>query len=595
MSARYWPAGEPERQALRFVLAGLGFLLFLAFAALWSVRIATGWALGQADARLVVQAVAVAEGMAEHPRSLSAPGAVQKLRLGGALQAGLYGDDGVLLEQAAFLPDSAGVPAQLPQDLLPRGTSPRSTWGSGLEEGLIFVAVPLKGGEVLRIAFDGSAAAAARRNLSVLTWVIPTGALALVALTVPFYRRILTPLHNLSRTAQKAGGLLDATAAAPPPPPAEAVATFARTIDQLRQRTEQLEELRRREKARADALASTYDTLIRAHPGGLLAVDGLGRLSDASPPARRALYLPDDAVGNDANEALSSIPELTAAVQAAMAGVPTLSREIRSGTAPGGRVLAVTAVPMAEADGRRLGCLVFLDDLSSVKALERELAMRREMAALGEMSAGIAHEFRNATATILGYARLAASARDDAERARYLDGVRSEAEHVVKVTGDFLLFARPERVVRSPLDLGALAADVVAEERMSAGAVELEVDGQLGQVEADPALLRRALVNLVRNAREAAVSSPAPRVRITGRPGPDGTTLLTVEDSGPGIPDERVPKLFVPFATTKEAGTGLGLSLVGKIVTLHGGTIRVERSEALGGAAFVVSLPVGPA
>ncbi len=230
-----------------------------------------------------------------------------------------------------------------------------------------------------------------------------------------------------------------------------------------------------------------------------------------------------------------------------------------------------------------------IEERTAVKRLERELSFRRELAALGEMSAGIAHEFRNATAAILGYARLAGAAGDAEARARHLARIRSEAEHVARVTGDFLLFARPERLHLAPVALAPLVEEVLAEGRATCPGAAFSAEGAFPEFEADAALLRRALVNLVRNAAEAA--GDGGRVAVRGEPTGDGGLALVVEDSGPGVSPEAAKKLFVPFTSTKEGGTGLGLSLVAKIAALHGGSVAASRSAALGGAAFRLDLP----
>ena len=180
-----------------------------------------------------------------------------------------------------------------------------------------------------------------------------------------------------------------------------------------------------------------------------------------------------------------------------------------------------------------------------MKKLERELSFRRELASLGEMSAGIAHEFRNATAAILGYARLAGTADDPESRQRHLARIRAEAEHVARVTGDFLLFARPERLQVAPVDLSELVDEVVAEGRATSPAARFSVEGDLPVRDADAALLRRALVNLVRNAAEAA--GEAGRILVRGESTPDGAFVLTVEDSGPGIAPEAVAEALRPL------------------------------------------------
>ena len=226
----------------------------------------------------------------------------------------------------------------------------------------------------------------------------------------------------------------------------------------------------------------------------------------------------------------------------------------------------------------------------SASRLERELSSQRELARLGEMSAGIAHEFRNATATILGYARLAAQSGDAAARARHLAAIGAEAEHVARFTGDFLFFARPERLELLPTDLGSLVREIAAEQREMTPGPVIDVEGVFTTAAVDAALFRRALVNLLRNAVEAAKA----RIVIRGEGAADGHARVAVEDDGPGVAPEVLPKLFVPFVSTKDGGTGLGLALVAKIAALHRGTVAAERSPALGGARFVLAVPERP-
>jgi signal transduction histidine kinase len=393
----------------------------------------------------------------------------------------------------------------------------------------------------------------------------------------------------MAETARGAEGLVGEESS--PEGPRSALATFRRTVDELRRRTGELEEMRRNAEARADALAVTAQTLVRSHPGGLLVVEASGRLAEANPAARQLLELPDSLVGQAATIAFAEWPTVADAAARALRGEPTLGREAMRGDATSARQLAVTAVPIVDATAALLGALVFLEDRTAVKRLERELSFRRELAALGEMSAGIAHEFRNATAAILGYARLAGTADDPESRKRHLARIRAEAEHVARVTGDFLLFARPERLLLAPVDLAELVDEVAAEGRATSPAAALSVEGSFPSLDADAALLRRALVNLVRNAAEAAGETG--RILVRGETTPDGAIVLAVEDSGPGIAPEAMAKLFVPFTSTKADGTGLGLSLVAKIASLHGASVTAGRSEALGGAAFRIAFPPG--
>jgi signal transduction histidine kinase len=575
------------------VTGAIVFVLFLAGTSLVGIRSSTAWALRQRTLRVEAEVRAVVELTAGSGSSRafgSDPRLTALLRSHQALQAAIFDADGTLLSQAGFLPAAPLAPIRLERAELPAGPEPvltRTEVG-----GLPALAATLRvddGSRIVRVLYDASSVVAAERMVIVFTIAIPAGAVLLVLLVAPVLRRLLGPLQALAETARGAEGLVGEEAS--PGGPRAALATFQRTIDELRRRSQELDEMRRNAEARADALAVTSETLVRSHPGGLLVVEASGVLAEANAPAQHLLGLSPSSVGTPAPEALADWPPVADAAARALKGEPTLGREVVRGDATSARQVAVTAVPVTDAGGALLGALVFLEDRTAVKRLERELSFRRELASLGEMSAGIAHEFRNATAAILGYARLAGTAVDAPSRERHLARIRAEAEHVARVTGDFLLFARPERLQRSAVDLAALAEDVAAEGRATSPGVTLSVEGELPTIDADAALLRRALVNLVRNAAEAAGEDG--RVVVRGERMTEGTLALTVEDSGPGVAPEAVPKLFVPFSSTKAGGTGLGLSLVAKIASLHGAAVSAGRSEALGGASFRISFPPG--
>ena len=243
-------------------------------------------------------------------------------------------------------------------------------------------------------------------------------------------------------------------------------------------------------------------------------------------------------------------------------------------------------------DEPREAVATFARTIEELRKRSEEVGMLRlrELAALGEMSAGIAHEFRNATATILGYVRLADGNVGEPSRKRHLEAIRTEAEHVARVTGDFLFFARPGALDAQPTDLDELVREVVAEESLSGEKVDYQVEGTFGEAAVDPLLVRRALVNLLRNAAEAA-SSGVKEGRVLVRAEQSGELVaIAVEDDGPGVPPDEAPRLFVPFHSTKDSGTGLGLALVARIAALHGGVASQDSSPRLGGARFLMTL-----
>lgn len=583
-----------EREVRAFVLGGFAFLLVLALLSLLAFRKASAWGIVETRARLVSESRAIGDslsGQVSRGSQLATGGrcAAFLVRFR-TLGAAVYGKDGFQKSEAGFLPAAGRSPGRLPLDQRPEGAGPTIV-SSGEDDGEAVVSLLLVSGETLRLVWNAPQIRAARRAERILSLVVPAGGAALLLLLVPFLRRLMRPLRALAEAARGAGGVVPASPSAADDEAEEAVTIFRRTIEELRLRTSELEEMRRREKERADVLAVTARTLVGSHPGGVLVVDDSGRLTEANEPARRLLGLAEDAVGRRAAEALEAWPALCGAVERAARGEPTSGEESPAGddTASGAPAVGITAAPVSGPEGRRLGTLLFLEDRTTTRRLERELSRRRELAALGEMSAGIAHEFRNSTATLLGWARLASSRAAGEGRERALAGVTSEAEHVARVTGDFLLFARPERLAPARFDLARLVAEVVDEERMAGErGPSFEIEGGPVEVDADAALVRRALVNLVRNARESGATRVLVRAaRVEGK----GAEVV-VEDDGPGLPEDLPPeRLFIPFATTKESGTGLGLALARKIAALHGGAVDAGPSERLGGALFRLRLP----
>jgi signal transduction histidine kinase len=580
-----------EREVRLVIVGGLAVLLFLAGTAAVVLRNTAAWGGGESLRRLIAETRAVADRLERAPDPAfalaSEPSLTRLLRDMNARGAALYGARGERVADAPFLPGAGLAPAALPPAEQP---SPDAVVTGG-ESGAPSVAVGLPGGRVLRIVWDGTSIAEARRNARILSIAVPAAAAILILLVVPFLRRLSEPIDALTETARGAGGLVPA-ARAGGDEAETAIATFQRTVEELKKRTAELEDLRRSEQRRADDLAVTADTLVRSHPGGLVVVDASGRVTQANAPARELLGLGGGNLGEGAEAAVDAVPALRAATEAARKGAPTLSREVALGAGGDARLLEVTAVPILDAGKSVMGVLLFLEDRTNTRRLERELSSRRELAALGEMSAGIAHEFRNATGTILGWARLAAKTSDPAALARQLDAIQAEAEHVARVTGDFLFFARKEQLEPGPCDLRALALEIVEEQRVLTPGVLVSAEGTFAPARADAALVRRALVNLVKNACEAAATGGgAGRVVLIGEGAAAGFARIAVEDDGPGVPEEAAGKLFVPFYSTKDGGTGIGLALVAKIALLHGGAVTFERSPALSGARFILTLP----
>jgi signal transduction histidine kinase len=255
----------------------------------------------------------------------------------------------------------------------------------------------------------------------------------------------------------------------------------------------------------------------------------------------------------------------------------------------------VTASPLFDDSGEVHGAVCLFSDLTDVVALEEQLRLKDSLARLGELTAGLAHEFRNGLSTIHGYARLVDLDQLPPSYRPYVEGIRQETDALGEVVTNFLAFARPTELVLGPVDLRAVVARVVSEVRadVEGRGGSLSVSGEFGIVEGDDVLLRQAIGNLLRNAAEAATAAAVPP-RIAVESSVDvgqHVARLAVHDNGPGVDPSMADRIFTPFFSTKGRGTGLGLALVQKIVVTHNGRIAVGVSP-LGGAVFQLTLPL---
>lgn len=246
---------------------------------------------------------------------------------------------------------------------------------------------------------------------------------------------------------------------------------------------------------------------------------------------------------------------------------------------------------------------------SEVVRLRRELASAdaqlqrsKRLSALGEMAAGIAHEVRNPLAAIQLYASMITQDLDAldgefGEPLRCATEIASAVRGLDGIVGDVLSFAREVEPQPAPLVVADVFERVIsihqpAIESARVTVNRIYIDKPDLIVSADPELLHRALLNLVRNAVDAMSQIESSRVLTLGAREAEDSLILSISDTGPGIDRDAVDRLFNPFFTTRATGTGLGLAIVHRIVDAHGGTISVTDNHQAGqGAVFELSLP----
>ncbi len=379
-------------------------------------------------------------------------------------------------------------------------------------------------------------------------------------------------------------------------PTAFMAASMQAVIKKLKEQEKELEALHRAERERAQHTERLSEAVTRNMPAGLLLLNSAGLITSANPAAEAALGVRSLAYRRY-DEVLGAGSGLTQLVASCLTQGRTFRREEVEYLTPSRelRQLGVTISPVMNNANEIAGAICLLSDLTELAALQKQIHMKENLAALGELSAGIAHEFKNALATISGYAQLIRSeARPGTELHEHGEQILRQTRSLTHVVTEFLKFARPLELADEQVDLRPMIDRVAAEITETVPGVPITADGDFGEVSGDDALLRQAFLNLARNAAEAASGNPAGgRVIIRGEldnSGPIHGQRISISDNGPGIPPESLTKIFMPFYTTKANGTGLGLAVVQKIIVQHGGTIEA-RNHPLGGAEFIVWLP----
>lgn len=340
--------------------------------------------------------------------------------------------------------------------------------------------------------------------------------------------------------------------------------------------------------------------IISSMAEGLIGIDPSGRMIVANPLARDLLRIGSESVpGAD----LGSLIDLddSGIRETLEAGKPVIHREI-SWTPPTGDSipLSVSATPITGRNGKRQGVVVLIQDLRDIKRLEAEVRRSEKLAAVGRLAASVAHEIRNPLSSIRGFAGyLAARLNDWPKEKQYAEIMVDEVDRINRVITDLLFLSRPRLPEMAPVSVSALLRHVAALVHRDAAergvAVQCDATETPGEIVVDRNQMTQVLLNLVINALNA-VTDGTGAVDLGSAEAPDGNSVdIWVEDNGCGIPASERQRIFEPFFTSRDNGTGLGLTIVRNLVEGHGGSIRWHspppgRSK---GTRFVIRLPRG--
>ena len=382
--------------------------------------------------------------------------------------------------------------------------------------------------------------------------------------------------------------------------------TFQSVIAQLQAQQQELKRLSEQAGARADSAERFSERIVASMPTGLIAFDSSGHATVINRPARGLFEDERHAPGEHLRVIFANVPALADMVEACLSSGRLFRREeIEAANGSGQpKRLGATVAPIDPGESGSRGVLCLITDITEVTRLREQVALKRNLESLGEMSAGLAHEFKNAMAALHGYAQFLQSVDHDEQGKAAADALLQEVRNLSEMITAFLNFARPQPLQLEDVSLDELIDDCAQElaPLFEERRVELNIESSSApgaqasslQVRADLRLLRPTRLNLLRNASEAIPDGKTDR-RVTIRSSSETEqgkhwAAISIKDTGDGIAPADLRKIFIPFFTTKSKGHGVGLALAHRVITEHGGTLTAANAPD-GGAVFTIQLP----
>ncbi len=380
-----------------------------------------------------------------------------------------------------------------------------------------------------------------------------------------------------------------------------AVLTFQKVIAELQAKEKRLQELYAQQKQRAASLERYNEYVLHAMPSGVISCDTDGRLTHFNTAAASILAIgAEPAIGKGYERVLEPFPVLVELVASTLrSGQANRITELQLSNRAGERLwVSLNSSILRDSDGQARGAMVLINNLTELKRLESAMMLREHMAALGEMSAGLAHQLRNSMGAIVGFAQLLNKPDAGGQNLEAMSAmILKEARTTGEMLDRFLRLSRPSELVLSEISLEELTSAIqlhfhqqLLDRRLQ---LKFTIADNLPALLADQVLLLNILTNLVQNAIHASSDGSSIELAVLSDL-PRREMVLSVSDHGHGIAPEELQNIFTPFYTSGKAdGTGLGLALVQKWAAAHGG--RIECSSVLGaGSRFTLHLPLSP-
>lgn len=466
--------------------------------------------------------------------------------------------------------------------------------------------LPLKGNEILMVEAKAEPLKIIDNAFRLDVLMRLVGLLAVAVSTIFFLKAVLKPYRMIKKKAKDAKLPIPSKFEGADQDIDFVVDTFQKVIAELKEKEAKLQKLYQESRQKAKDLSRYNEYILGSMNSGLIICDTGGLITHFNKEAQNILDLhEDETLNRNCSVVLAEQGHLAELVKEALENHKVyLPKEMQIARKDKGRIwVSVNSSLVRDEDNKLMGVVLLINDLSDIKDLQREVAIKDKMAALGEMAGGLAHQLRNSVAAILGFGKLLKKMiPKDESNQEIIDGIIKESNLTEEMLRKFLSFAKPQNISLEEMDLEKIMEDVLnsLEDKIKQWKVKIykRYEKKLEPIFGDRLLLKQCFQNLVQNAIEAIPQGGIIQISIrqerwNKRKYSKGVEFMEVKitDNGEGIPLENLERIFNPFFTSKERGTGLGLSLVRKIITMHNGRIEVE-SQIKKGSTFKVYLPV---
>jgi two-component system sensor histidine kinase PilS (NtrC family) len=352
---------------------------------------------------------------------------------------------------------------------------------------------------------------------------------------------------------------------------------------------------------RIGMLQSIQHNILNSFPSGFISVDCDNKVTFLNSSAARLLHLPrSECLGRDVAEVFVADENDSNPLTEAVANATECQgKEVVVGRGDGRKIpVGITASPLKDGSGKPTGAVASFVDLTGMKRMEEELRRADRLAAIGEMSASLAHEIRNPVGAIRGAVQEMSENLDlDGTSEQLMKIAIRESDQLSRIITSFLEFVDTSAPTRESFEICEVLDEAVrsaqAQNSLN-GRIRIKNDcpDSAGRIFGERDRIREVFINLIRNGMEAMPESGLLRVWIGEDDESDEKVRIGIQDTGVGISPGALEKVFDPFYTTKPQGIGLGMTIAHKVINGHGGSIDLESIEG-SGTTVTVGLPRG--